>query len=104
MSGFGNSRKARKPIRKVSKKQETRMARYFRIRNPYIKANPICMICKAALATDLHHRRGRIGKLLFDSRWFMALCRNCHSYLHEHVAWAKEKGYLVPYWRVIGRS
>jgi hypothetical protein len=25
----------------------------------------------------------------------MALCRPCHTYLHNNVAWARENGYII---------
>lgn len=97
MSSPGWSR--RMGMRKVSKKQRSRLAKYYRIREAYLRANPLCMICKCEFATDIHHRKGRVGSLLCDTKWWMALCRVDHDKVHNNVAWAKEKGYLVPYWK-----
>ena len=86
-----------KPISKVSSKQLERLAKYRKIRNEFM-ANKNC---EAKLqgctikATDLHHAKGKIGDLLTDSRYFRALCRNCHNYIETHPNFAKENNYSL---------
>lgn len=93
-----NRRMKRTPLRKISKKG--RMARYYQIRKPFIEANPMCQICRNFSATDVHHRKSRRGNLLFDTTWWMALCRCCHSEkVHGDVENAKKMGWLVPFWK-----
>lgn len=71
-----------------------------------MKDHPWCEICKTRgqsqwkIATDLHHKKGRNGDLLFDTRYFAALCRYHHDKVHNNPAWAKEKGWLIPWWKV----
>lgn len=72
---------------------------YYAIRDPFMEANPVCQICRREASTDLHHRKGRRGNLLFDTKWFMALCRTCHDYVHNNVANSKRMGWLVPFWK-----
>ena len=47
------------------------------------------------MATMVHHKAGRIGKMLNDTEQWMALCFLCHRRVHDHGAWAREMGYLV---------
>ncbi len=45
-------------------------------------------------ATDIHHKSKR-GKNLSSQQTFMAVCRNCHTRIHDNPAWARELGYLI---------
>ena len=50
--------------------------------------------CKG-LATEVHHKKGRIGKLLTDIRYFLGVCRECHNKIELNPTWAKENGYSL---------
>lgn len=82
-------------LRRQSRKQKNRLQIYYWLREPWMKLHPICEICKEAPSTDVHHRKYRYGPLLFDQRWWMAVCRRCHKKIHENVKWARQMGYLV---------
>lgn len=78
-------------INKKSPKQKNREREYLKLRKEYLKNNKICEICKIAVATDMHHKKGRIGDNLFKD--FLAVCRNCHTFVEENPKIAKELGY-----------
>ena len=50
--------------------------------------------CKG-LATEVHHKKGRIGKLLTEISYFLGVCRECHSKIELEPIWAKENGYSL---------
>lgn len=78
----------------VSARLKKRSIEYSRVRREYLEEKfGLCEICGGE-ATDIHHKSGR-GKNLCEKRTFMAVCRPCHQYIHDHPAWAKEKEYLV---------
>lgn len=78
----------------VSARLKKRSIEYSRVRREYLEEkNGRCEICGGE-ATDIHHKSGR-GKNLCEKRTFMAVCRQCHTYLHQNVKWATEKGYIV---------
>lgn len=86
-------------IPRVSAKRAKKDAEYSKLRQKYLTENSLCMIkgpnCNH-YATDVHHVRGgeeREVYYLIQSTW-MASCRACHSYLHEHPAIAREMGWL----------
>lgn len=86
----------KKPLRRVSRKQKGRLELYYWLREPFMQNNPICQICGVAPSTDCHHQKGRRGNLLFDQRYWMALCNHCHiQKVHGNVKWALENGYLL---------
>jgi hypothetical protein len=55
---------------------------------------PHCQICAKRRSYDIHHTAGREGPMLLNHRYWMAVCRPCHTRVHENPAWAREKGYL----------
>jgi hypothetical protein len=42
----------------------------------------------------VHHRNRRHGSLLLLMSEWLAVCRLCHSRIHDNPAWAREMGYL----------
>ena len=94
----GNRRKA---VRRVSTAMRKRLAEYQRVRVDYLRAHLTCEGCvplsrskHPAPATELHHTRGRVGKLLCQSENFKALCAGCHAFCHNHPAIARSAGLL----------
>lgn len=57
------------------------------------KGYPICRKLSHA-ATDIHHKRGRVGKLLLDMTHWLPVCRLAHNWIHDNPAEAKSKGLL----------
>lgn len=102
---FRNSVKPKKrlsphvPISPVSTKQKKRLAEYALVRAEYLARNPVCearvwKVC-AGRATQVHHLRGRIGKNLLDNGKFMAVCDQCHTWIHDNDAEARKRGLLL---------
>ena len=85
---------ARQPIRKVSRKQASRLRDYQKVRLEFLGDNPFCKVC-GKRASDIHHKKGREGNLLTNKSYFLAVCRTCHQYIELHPEWAKEKGYSL---------
>lgn len=85
-------------IRKVSKKQSANLRLYAKVREETLFENPNCQAITEHCsynATEIHHKKGRIGELLTDKRYFLAVCRNCHTWIEEHPKEAKELGFSV---------
>ena len=88
------------PIRRVSLKRAKQNREYTKLRREYLAEQPACRIHMAddrgfVRATEIHHRAGRIGKLLTDRSNFMPLCSECHRWIHDHPSEARAKGYLL---------
>jgi hypothetical protein len=98
----------KKPIRKVSQSQAARNRLYHALRKRYLMEHPFCMACRTVneaagyplwyvrFSDDVHHRFGRLGELLFWEPGYMAVCNNCHRWIHDHPAKARELGLLAP--------
>ena len=85
-----------KPIKKVSDKKALQDIIYKseRIKFLMLPENKICPITKQP-TTDVHHKKGRLGDLYLDKRYWVALSREGHKYVEEHPEWAKENGYSL---------
>lgn len=57
-----------------------RQKRYTLERAKYLKEHPVCQFpgCRSE-AIEIHHSRGRVKELLWESRWFIATCREHHD-------------------------
>lgn len=85
-----------KPIKQVSDKRKVENAKYLVLRIEFLgrPENQKCPITGKP-TTDVHHMKGRIGSLLLDTRYWVALSRDGHKYVEENPEWAKAKGYSL---------
>lgn len=92
----------RKPINKVSDKQDKLNKAYLVLRKQFLKDHPVCQYCNSTsvkpdycckIATDIHHMGGR-GKYFLDTSTWMSTCREHHTWIHDHDKEARELGYL----------
>jgi hypothetical protein len=72
----------------------------MKIRKEYLEQFPYCEVCRKhelaiRFACDIHHKMGTLGELYFDVKYFLAVCRTHHSFLHANVTWAKENGFTL---------
>jgi len=67
---------------------------YKKLRDKFIIENPNCERCGNE-ATDVHHKKGRIGNDLIDVSNFLSVCRNCHHWIENNVSEAKKLGYSL---------
>jgi tRNA U54 and U55 pseudouridine synthase Pus10 len=80
--------------RKQNTEGARRRAAYPRIAAQFKKDNPNCEIC-GGVATDVHHKAGRIGERLTDTSTFMSVCRPCHGIIHINPKESREKGWMI---------
>lgn len=93
---YKDSKKKYKKISPISKKRELQNKKYLILREEFlsIPENKICPIYKTP-TTDIHHMKGRIGDLLLNINYWVALSREGHRYVEDHPKWALENGYTV---------
>lgn len=89
-------KKQQKPIQKRSKKRQIEELKYQALRIEFLgkPENRKCPITGDP-TTDIHHKKGRIGSLLLDARYWIALSRKGHRFVEENPEWAKENGYSL---------
>jgi len=84
----------RTPIKVMSDKRKIAVQTYGQLREEFLKKNPKCWRC-GAKATDLHHQKGRDGKLYLDTEHFISLCRPCHDWIPKNRDAAAAEGLIV---------
>lgn len=77
-----------KAISFMSDKRKVENKEYLKVREEYLLEHPKCEanivgVCSKK-ATDIHHTVGRTGKLLTERKYFLAVCRACHSWIENH--------------------
>ena len=88
--------KPRKPINKKSERRTKEEREYSKLRKEFLETKMICEVegCSNQ-SCDVHHKKHRSGSLYLDVTYFMAVCRDCHTYIHENPDESYEKGYLI---------
>jgi len=92
--------KPRKPIRKVSPKRAAEAKIYRKRKAVFLEEHEECFVCGFYVYPedrDLHHKRGRAGKLYLDERFWEMACggmRGCHAKIHRDRKWAIANGLL----------
>lgn len=85
-----------KGIPSSTKKRQKEERLYYKEKAIYMALHPICEVegcCEPSV--DLHHKKGRLGKLIYAVKYFMAVCRKHHDMIGENPKWAYEMGYLI---------
>lgn len=96
---LGLAVKEEKPVKRISVRSVKRMAEerlYDKKKKEYLTEHIRCEVkgCNR-VSEQLHHRKGRIGKLLYDERFFMAVCREHHTEIEVNPDAAKKNGYSL---------
>lgn len=74
-------------------KAKTDMAsKYERLKQEWRLRHPFCVFpaCDRKADKSPHHKRGRLGALLCDTRFWIALCRRHHDWVHANIAEARK--------------
>lgn len=80
-------------IGRKSEREKQRQKRYKELRYTYLKEHHICESCTCKRATEIHHKKGRIGDALYNH--FLAVCHECHEWIENNPKEAKELGYSI---------
>lgn len=84
-------------LRRVSRKRALELKIYAQIRKDFLFTHSTCQFPGCVrLASDVHHVRGRLGSRLLDQRSWKAVCRICHTWLHDHPKEARKMGWIKP--------
>lgn len=91
-------KRKRKPIKRVSDRQAARNRIWAKVKRDYLKGRLRCERCqKWTNKLDVHHSRGKNGSLRYDTRFFIAVCRPCHTWIDNNRAEARKLGLLCDY-------
>lgn len=79
-------------IKRVSKKQAAKNRKYAKRRKEFL-IDKFCPVT-GGVATEVHHIRGRVGDLLLDETYWLAVSTEGHRWIHNNVAEARKKGWI----------
>jgi hypothetical protein len=92
---------AKKPIKKIPEKIARRTpqraaeeAIYNAEVKVWLKGKP-CAVYPDQIATQCHHKKGRIGKLLLDKRYWLPVSNDGHEWINNHPLEAIAKGFSL---------
>lgn len=90
------AKKQKKEIPKISKKKKIENLKYQVLRTEFLgkKENQVCPIT-GKKTTEIHHKKGRVGSLFLDVRYWLAVSREGHKKIEENPVWAKKEGYSL---------
>jgi len=85
-----------KSILQISKKRKDEMDKYGKLREGFLIVKPKCEVqllnCIGA-STEVHHKVGRTGDNYLKISTWLAVCRNCHTWITENSKEAIELGF-----------
>ena len=86
----------KQPIARVSDKRSKEERIYAGKRVIFLAKNPTCQanlpgIC-VRKSCEVHHKKGRVGKLYLDENFWLAACSECHKWIELHPIEAKTLG------------
>jgi len=85
-----------KSILQISKKRKDEMDKYGKLREGFLIVKPKCEVqllnCTGA-STEVHHKVGRTGDNYLKISTWLAVCRNCHTWITENSKEAIELGF-----------
>jgi len=67
---------------------------YNKMAREYLLQNPQCAVFKNKPASEVHHRRGRLGTLLIDQRFWLAVSKEGHYLIHHHPVEAQKRKFI----------
>ena len=82
-----------KPMRNVSTKQAGKLRVYAKLRTEFLTEHPFCGTGCGNRSVDIHHTEGRGANLNRTETW-LAVCRNCHRWIHAYPNTARRQGFL----------
>lgn len=95
-------KKTQKPIRQMSEKRKRESYIYARKRKAFLllPENKYCPVAKKIFnetieAVEIHHLKGRVGRLLNYVPYWLAVCRKGHNWIHNNPEDAYKLGFLI---------
>ena len=83
--------KPRKPIRKVSAERSKRLREYAKRRVFFLAQFTNCAVFPELRSNEIHHTRGRVGRLLNMEDYWLPVSRKGHDWINAHPAEARKR-------------
>jgi len=88
-------------MKQISDKRAAENSLYKKEKEVFLKEHWRCRACPSLpsvktkhpysnFSSEIHHTRGRTGRLLRDQRFWMPVCRRCHEWIHTNMNEARK--------------
>lgn len=84
-----------KGIRPMSESRQKDWQLYVIARYEFLIDNPRCAVYPHLESDQIHHKKGRVGSLLYDKEHFLAVSGEGHRFIEGNPEWALNMGYRV---------
>jgi hypothetical protein len=84
-----------KKIRRRRPEREKEERKYSVKAKVFLMLNPRCGVFPELRSNQVHHKKGRSGKMLLEEKYFMAVSQAGHDWIRDNAAEALEKGYVI---------
>ena len=81
-------------MKPYSTKRGKQVREYNKLRIEYLIENPDCKKCGEPAGT-IHHKKGRMGEMLLNTKYWMSACMDCHVWIEDNPEEAKKLGYSL---------
>lgn len=97
---YSKPKKKKEKKFKTIKPRSTKRAKHERVylaKRIEFLHRPENMVCPVTgqRATEVHHKKGRVGNLLLDENYWLGVSHEGHKYIEEHPEEAKARGWSV---------
>ena len=85
-------------MRNRTPKRAKQEREYKKLAIVHLNDNPVCeagLDCCSYNSEQIHHKKGRIGNLLTDVRYFLAVCFACPHWIELNPKEAFKRGFSV---------
>lgn len=85
----------RKTGREIRQPVKERNKEYAIKRRRFLQRNRHCVVFRDRPSSQIHHIRGRLGPLLLDERYWLAVSWEGHRWIHDNPAIARKRGWIA---------
>ena len=83
-----------KPIANRSNKRAGEEREYIKRAREFVKGK-MCPVYPELRASQVHHMKGRIGELLLNEKYWLAVSAKGHDFIERNPKFAKKKGWSL---------
>jgi len=101
----------RTPLKKMGKDKARETRKYWSLRRKFIEENPFCQfpldrptpelppfmptVSCLRRAVSIHHMKGQNWRIMNETKWWLGLCQEHHSWVEDHKIEARKRGLIL---------
>ncbi len=92
----------RTALKKMGKDKARETAKYWPLRRKFIEGHTFCEFPDGSVgdvccnhATQIHHMKGQHWKIMNDTKFWMGVCAEHHTYIEDHKKEMRKLGIIL---------